>query len=83
MLNKPTYAIVTMVAMGTLWLLGENGCEGRHNFSKLMFSKLFGLFSVKALIMKVQSNKKCVSIKRTIKIHFPLLWQLRFYLRMK
>ena len=23
MLNKPTYAIVTIVAMGTLWLLGE------------------------------------------------------------
>ena len=29
MLNKPTYAIVTVVTMGTLWLLGENGCYGR------------------------------------------------------
>ena len=83
MLNKPTYDLATMAAMGTLWLLGGNGCYGRHNFSKLMFSKLFFFFSVRALIMKVQSNKKCVSIKRTIKIHFLLLWQLRFYLRMK
>ena len=40
-------------------------------------------FSVGALIVKVESNKKCVSIKTTIKIHFPLLCQLHFYLRMK
>ena len=75
MLNKPTYAIVTIVARGKIVAMGDN-------FSKLMFSKLV-FFSVRGLIMKVQSNKKCVSIKRTIKVHFPLLWQLRFYLRMK
>ena len=79
MLNKPTYAIVTMVSMGTLWLLGGKMVA----MGDTIFSKLFVSFSVRALIMKVQSNKKCVSIKRTIKIHFPLLWQLRFYLRMK
>ena len=70
MLNKPTYAIVTMVAMGTLWLLGENGCYERHKFSELILTKLFVFFSVRALIMKVQSNKMCLSIKTTIKMHF-------------
>ena len=28
-------------------------------------------------------NKKSVSIKTTIKMHFPFLWQLRFYFRVK
>ena len=79
MLNKPTYAIVTMVSMGTLWLLGGKMVA----MGDTIFSKLFVSFSVRALIMKVQSNKKCVSIKTTIKIHFPMLWQLCFYLRMK
>ena len=79
MLNKPTYAIVTMVSMGTLWLLGGKMVA----MGDTIFSKLFVSFSVRALIMKVQSNKKCVSIKATIKIHFPLLRQLCFYLRMK
>ena len=79
MLNKPTYAIVTMVSMGTLWLLGGKMVAMRDT----IFSKLFVSFSVRALIMKVQSNKKCVSIKATIKIHFPLFRQLCFYLRMK
>ena len=79
MLNKPTYAIVTMVSMGTLWLLGGKMIA----MGDTIFSKLFVSFSVRALIMKVQSNKKCVSIKATIKIHFPLLRQLCFYLRMK
>ena len=86
MLNKyyePTYAIVTMVAMRTFWLLEENGCYGRQNFEKLILSKLFVFFLVRALILKDQSNKKCVSIKISIKIHFPLLYQPRFYLRMK
>ena len=82
MLNKPTYAIVTIVAMGTLWLLGEKLLLWETQFFKTyVFKTCF--FSVRGLIMKVQSNKKCVSIKRTIKVHFPLLWQLRFYLRMK
>ena len=71
MLNEPTYPKVTMDAMGTLWLLGGNGCYGRNKFSELILSKLFGFFSVRALIMKVQSNKMCLSIKTTIKIHFP------------
>ena len=79
MLNKPTYAIVTMVSMGTLCLLGGKMVA----MGDTIFSKLFVSFSVRALIMKVQSNKKCVSIKATIKIHFPLLRQLCFYLRMK
>ena len=79
MLNKPTYAIVTMVSMGTLSLLGGKMVA----MGDTIFSKLFVSFSVRALIMKVQSNKKCVSIKATIKIHFPLLRQLCFYLRMK
>ena len=79
MLNKPTYAIVTMVSMGTLWLLGGKMVA----MGDTIFSKLFVSFSVRALIMKVQSNKKCVSIKATIKIYFLLLCQIRFYLRMK
>ena len=79
MLNKPTYAIVTMVSMGTLWLQERKMVA----MGDTIFSKLFVSFSVRALIMKVQSNKKCVSIKATIKIHFPLLRQLCFYLRMK
>ena len=74
MLNKPTYAIITMVAMETLWLVGEKG---------LLWETKLPFFSVKALIMNVQSNKKGVSIKTTIKIHFLLLSQLRFYLRIK
>ena len=48
MLNKyyePTYAIVTMVAMRTFWLLEENGCYGRQNFEKLILSNLFVFFS--------------------------------------
>ena len=45
-------------------------------FQNLYFQNFFFLFSVGALIMKVQSNKKYVSIKTTIKIDFPLLWQL-------
>ena len=79
MLNKPTYAIVTMVSMGTLWLLGGKMVA----MGDTIFSKLFVSFSVRALIMKVQSNKKCVSIKATIKIYFLLLCQIRFYPRMK
>ena len=38
MLNKPTYAIITMVAMETLWLVGEKGLLWE---TKLMFSNLF------------------------------------------
>ena len=83
MLNKPTYAIVTIVAMITLWLLGEKSLLWETQFFKIYVFKTCFFFSVRRLIMKVQSNKKCVSIKRTIKVHFPLLWQLRFYLRMK
>ena len=83
MLNKPTYAIVTMLAVRTLWLLGVKWLLWETQFFKTYVFKTFFFFSVRALIMKVQSNKKCVSIKRTIKIHFLLLWQLRFYLRMK
>ena len=79
MLNKPTYAIVTMVSMGTLWLLGGKMVA----MGDTIFSKFFVSFSVRALIMKVQSNKKCVSIKATIKIYFLLLCQIRFYPRMK
>ena len=73
------------------WLLWEHSsCEGkhggyeRHNFSKILYPKLLMFFfSTGALIMKVQANKKCVSMKTTIKMYFPLLWQLHFYLRMK
>ena len=43
MLSRPTYAIVTVVTMGTLWLLGENGCYGRYNVSKHIF-KTFCFF---------------------------------------
>ena len=44
MLNKPTYAIVTMDAMGTLWLVGENGYCGGIKFSEIIFLKLFVFF---------------------------------------
>ena len=81
MLNKPTYAIITMVAMETLWLLGEKWLLWETQFFKTYIFKKN--FSVRALIMKVQSNKKCVSIKATIKIYFLLLCQIRFYPRMK
>ena len=60
MLNKPTYAIATMDAIGTLWLVGENGYCVRIKFSEVIFSKLFVFFSVRALIMKVQTNKMCL-----------------------
>ena len=50
---------------------------GETIFQNLNFLIFLSLFSVGALIMKVQSNKMCVSIKTTINIHFPLLWQLR------
>ena len=72
MLNKPTYAIFTMVAMGTLWFLGEKWLLMKETiFQNLYFQNfLCFFFSGRALIMKVQSNKKCVSIKTTIKIHF-------------
>ena len=76
MLNKyyePTYAIVTMVAMTGFWLLEENGCYGRQLLQNLSFQNFLYFFLVRALILKVQSNKKCVSIKINIKIHFPLL----------
>ena len=39
MLNKPTYAIVTMVAMGTLWLLG-----GKWLLRETKFFKTFWFF---------------------------------------
>ena len=78
-----------MVPMRTFWLQEKNVCYERHNFSKSIFSKLFMFFVVVvvvvvgAVIMKVECNKSCVSIKTTTKIYFLLLWQLRFYLRIK
>ena len=88
MLNKyylPTYAKITMVAMGTFSLVARGKMVAVRDtiFQNLYFQNFLFFFSVGTLIMKVQSNKKCISIKRTIKIPFPLLWQLRFYLRMK
>ena len=83
MLSKQTLAIVTMVAMGTLWMLGEMVAMGDTIFQNTCFQNFLVFFFVRALTIKVQSNKKCVSTKATIKIHFPLLWQLCFYLRMK
>ena len=64
---------------------GKMVAEGGTTFQNLLFQNVLFiyLFFVRALIIKVQSNKKCVSIKRTIKIHFPLLWQLCFYLKIK
>ena len=72
-----------MVAMGTFWFLGGKWLLWETQFFKIYIFKTFFFFSVRALIIKVQSNKMCLSIKTTIKIHFPLLWILRFYLRMK
>ena len=62
-----------MAAKGTFWLLWE------AQFIKTYIFKTFCIFfPVTALMIKVQSNKTCVSIKTTIKIYFPLLWELRF-----
>ena len=58
MLNKLTYAIVTMVAMGTLWLLGGMFAMVDTIFQNLYFQNFLLFFSLRALIMKVQSNKK-------------------------
>ena len=41
MLNKPTYAIITMVAMETLWLVGENGLLRETQFFKTYVFKPF------------------------------------------
>ena len=63
--------------MVTFWLLGEKWLLWQTQFFKTYVVKTFCFFfSVGTLIMKVQSNKMCVSIKTTIKIHFPFLWQL-------
>ena len=52
MLSKPSFVIVTMFVMGRKWLLGE------LQYFKTYIFKTFRFFSVRALIMKVQSNKK-------------------------
>ena len=52
MLNKPTYAIVTMVAMEALWSLREKWLLCDTKFSKLIFLKCFVFFSVRAVILK-------------------------------
>ena len=72
-----------MAATGTLWLPREKWLLWETQFFKTYNFKAFCFFSVETLIMKVQRNKKGVSVKATIKIPFPLLWQLCFYHRMK
>ena len=44
MLNKPTYPIVTMVAMGTLELLGEKWLLWEAQFLKNYVFKTFSFF---------------------------------------
>ena len=62
-----------MVAKGKMTAMGDT------IFQNLYFQNfLFFFFSVRALIMKVQSNKKGISIKTANKVRFLLLWQLRF-----
>ena len=66
-----------MVSMGEILVARGKMVAMRDTiFQNLYFQNFLCFFSVGALIMKVQSNKKCVPIKTTIKIHFPLLWQL-------
>ena len=74
MLNKPTYAIVTMVSMGTLWLLGGKMVA----MGDTIFSKLFVSFSVRALIMKVQSNKSVYQSKELSKYIFRCYGKFAF-----
>ena len=45
-------------------------------FQNLCCQNFLFFFFCWTLIMKVQSNKMSVSIKTTIKIDFPFLWQL-------
>ena len=47
-----------MVAMGTLWLLGGMFAMVDTIFQNLYFQNFLFFFSLRALIMKVQSNKK-------------------------
>ena len=58
-----------MVAMRIFWLLGKNGCYGRYDFLKPIFSKLFA-FYIRGLIIKVQSNKSVYQSKQLSKCIF-------------
>ena len=64
MLSKPSFVIVTMFVMGRKWLLGE------LQYFKTYIFKTFRFFSVRALIMKVQSNKKVYQSKPLSKCIF-------------
>ena len=57
---------------------GKMTAMGDAIFPNLYFQNFLFFFPVRALITKVQSNKKGISIKTANKVRFLLLWQLRF-----
>ena len=61
-----------VVAKGKMTAMGDT------IFQNLYFQNFLLCFLVRALITKVQSNKKGISIKTANKVRFLLLWQLRF-----
>ena len=69
-----------MVAIKTVWLLGERWLLRETQFFKTYIFKTFYVFFLSwSTSYEIQSIKKCLLIKTTIEIHFLLLWQLRFY----
>ena len=64
MLNKPTYPIVTMVAMGTLQLLGEKWLLWEVQFFKTYVFKTFCFFFCQGTNYEsTKKQKMCINIK--------------------